>query len=63
MFTGLFDQKAPGEYRYLSMEAEEVVLRHERPPCERLGREVSFEDLPEVYRAHVMDVYQKLWDL
>lgn len=64
MFTGLFDGKTPGEYPYLSMEAEEeAVLRRERLSYERMGREVSFRELPAACRRRVLDVYRELWDL
>lgn len=32
-----------------------------RPPYGTLGREVSFEDLPEVCRRLVVDTYRELW--
>jgi hypothetical protein len=69
VFTGLFNLKKPGEYPYLSMSgdpfaAEGSFLYRGRPPYERMmGREISFEDLPEDCRQLVLDVYRELWDL
>jgi hypothetical protein len=68
VFTGLFDSKKPGEYPYLSMSGdpfatEGSVLHRGRLPYEHMGREISFEDLPEDCRQRVLDVYRELWDL
>jgi hypothetical protein len=68
VFTGLFNLKKPGEYSYLSMSGDPPVpggssLHHGRPPYERMGREISFEDLPEDCRQLVLDAYRELWDL
>jgi hypothetical protein len=68
VFTGLFDLKKPGEYPYLSMSGEPFategsILHRGPPPYERMGREISFEDLPEGCRQLVLDAYRKLWDL
>jgi len=68
VFTGLFDLKTPGEYPYLTMGGDPPgngrgELRRGRPPYERLGREIPFEDFPEEFRAIVLDTYRELWDL
>ena len=68
VFTGLFTGKKPGEYLYLSMSQDPLTpggsaLRRGRAPYERMGREVSFEELPEDCRRLVLDVYRELWDL
>jgi hypothetical protein len=68
VFTGLLDLKKPGEYPYLNMGGDAPgngsgELRRGRPPYERLGREIQFEDLPEEFRAIVLDTYRELWDL
>ena len=34
-----------------------------RPPYGELGREISFEDLPEGCKDLVLDMYQKMWNL
>ncbi len=68
VFTGLFDLKKPGEYPYLTVSGDPSAnrrseLRRGRPPCEWMGREIRFEDLPEGFRAIVLDIYQELWGL
>jgi hypothetical protein len=68
MFTGFFTAKKPGEYLYLPMSDDPLgsgasTLRRGRPPYERTGREISFEDLPECYRRLVLDTYRELWSL
>ena len=68
VFTGLFDLKKPGEYPYLAMGGDPVAtrrseLRRGRPPYERMGREIRFENLPEGFQAIVLDTYQELWGL
>ena len=68
VFTGLFDLKKPGEYPYLTVNRDPAAnrrseLRCGRPPYERMGREIRFEDLPEEFRAIVLDTYQELWGL
>jgi len=68
VFTGLFNLKKPGEYSYLSMSVDPFAawgsfLYRGRPPYERMGREISFEDLPEDCRQLVLDAYRELWDL
>jgi hypothetical protein len=69
VFTGLFDLKKPGEYPYLCMGGEPLApdssytLRRGRPPYERMGCEVSFNDLPEDCKRLVLDVYRELWNL
>jgi hypothetical protein len=39
------------------------TLRRGRPPYERMGREISFEDLPEGCRHLVLDTFRGLWNL
>ena len=68
VFTGLLDLKKPGEYPYLTMDEDPVgsganTLRRGRPPYEKMGHEVSFEDLPERCRRLVLDTYLGLWNL
>ncbi len=68
VFTGLLSLKKPGEYTYLSMSGDPLAsggssLRRGRPPYERMGCEISFEDLPEDCRRLVLDVYRDLWGL
>ena len=68
VFTGLFDLKKPGEYPYLTTGGDAPgnggsVLRRGRPPYERLGREIRFEDFPEGFQAIVLDTYRGLWGL
>jgi hypothetical protein len=69
VFTGLYALKKPGEYPYLTMSEEPrrvgegSALIRGRPPGERLGREISFRDLPEGCRRLVLEVYQRLWGL
>ncbi len=68
VFTGFFADKKPGEYLYLTMsddllEPRNRTVRRGRPPYERMGREVSFEDLPGDCRRLVLDAYRELWDL
>lgn len=63
VFTGLFNLRKPGEYPYLSLGTEGTETRTGRPPYERMGCEISFEDLPEEYRCRVLDIYRELWGL
>jgi hypothetical protein len=68
VFSGLFGSRKPGEYPYLTMGKDSLVhergeLRRGRPPYERLGREIRFEDFPEEFQALVVDAYRELWDL
>lgn len=63
VFTGLFDGKKPGEYPYLSLGAEGSETRTGRPPYERMGREIGFQDLPDEHRRRVLDIYRELWGL
>jgi len=69
VFTGVFDLKKPREYPYLYMGEEPLApynsctLCHGRPPYERMGYEISFDDLPKDCRRLVLDIYQDLWGL
>ncbi|MDQ3286185.1 MAG: hypothetical protein M3P92_10895 [Actinomycetota bacterium] len=69
VFTGLFRLKKPGEYPYLCMGEEPLApegsyaLRRSRPPCNRMGCEISFDELPEGCKRLVLDVYRDLWGL
>ena len=68
VFTGLFNLKRPGEYPYLSMSGDPLAsggssLRRGRPPYERMGCEISFEELPEDCRLLVLETYADLWNL
>ena len=68
VFTGLVHLKRPGEYPYLSMGGAKLgdgggELRRGRPPYERMGREIRFEDFLEAFQAIVLDTYQELWGL
>ena len=68
VFTGLLSLKKPGEYLYLSMDEVPLgsgayTLRRDRPPYEKMGREISFKDLPEDCRRLVLDTYRELWNL
>jgi len=68
VFTGLLSLKKPGEYPYLSMSGDPLAsggssLRRGRPPYERMGREISFGDLPEDCRWLVLDAYRDLLGL
>jgi hypothetical protein len=69
VFTGLFDLKKPGEYPYLCMGEESLTpedsyaLRSGRPPYERMGCEILFEDLPKGCKRLVLEVYRDLWSL
>ncbi len=68
VFTGLLSLKKPGEYLYLTMDEDPrgsgtYTLRRDRPPYEKMGREISFEDFPEGCRQLVLDTYRRLWDL
>ncbi len=68
VFTGLFNDKQPGEYLYLCMSEKALMpggsaLHRGRPPYERMGLEIPFENLPEDCQRLVLDVYQDLWGL
>jgi hypothetical protein len=39
------------------------TLRRGRPPYERMGRGIPFEDLPEGCRRLAVDAYRELWGL
>ena len=52
VFTGLLSLKKPGEYPYLSMSGDPLAFgggspHRGRPHYERMGYEISFEDLPK----------------
>jgi len=60
--------KKPGEYLYLTMDEDPLgtgahSLCRDRPPYGRMGREISFQDLPDACRQLVLDTYLGLWDL
>jgi hypothetical protein len=67
VFTGLFDLKRPREYPYLCMDEvplapySSYTLCHGRPPYERMGYEISFDDLPKNCLRLVLDIYRDLW--
>jgi hypothetical protein len=66
VFTGLLSMKRPGEYPYLSMGKEPLgrggsAMRRGQPPCERMGREIPFIDLPEDCKRLVLNIYRGLW--
>jgi hypothetical protein len=68
VFTGLLSLKKPGEYLYLSMDETPLgpgtyTLRRDRPPYEKMGREIFFGDFPEHCRQLVLDTYGELWNL
>ncbi len=69
VFTGAPAGKKPGEYLYLTMSEDPFApegshaLRRGRPPGERLGREVPFEDFPEGCRRLILETYRRLWNL
>jgi hypothetical protein len=68
VFGGLLSLEKPGEYAYLRMSGDPPVwgyyaVNHGRPPYGELGREISYEDLPEERKAIVLATYRKMWDL
>ena len=68
VFTGLLTLKKPCEYPYLTMQDESLGagtrgMHRGRPPYEKMGREIPFEDLPEACRRLVLDAYRELWGL
>ena len=68
VFTGLLSLKKPGEYLYLRMGEDplgsgDYTVKRGCPPYGELGREVSFEDLPDGCKSLVLDTYRKVWDL
>jgi len=68
VFTGLLSLKRPGEYPYVRMDDDSLgsggyTVSRGRPPYGELGREISFEDLPEGCKDLVLDMYQKMWNL
>ncbi len=68
VFTGLLSLKKPGEYTYLRMSDYPLgsgrhTLNRGRPPYGKLGREISFGDLPDGCKNLLLDVYRKMWDL
>lgn len=68
VFTGLLSPKKSADYPYLIMDEDPLgsgsyKLRRDRPPYEKLGREISFENLPEGCRQLVLDTYRELWNL
>jgi hypothetical protein len=68
VFTGLLSLKKPGEYLYVRMSEDPFgaggySVSRGSPPYRKLGRGISFEDLPEGCRRLVLDTYRKMWDL
>ena len=68
VFTGLLSLKKPGEYLYVRMDDNPLgsggyTVSRGRPPYGELGREISFEELPEGSKNLVLDMYQKMWNL
>jgi hypothetical protein len=68
VFTGLLSLKKPGEYLYVRMDDDPLAsggytVSRGRPPYGKLGREISFEALPECCKYLVLDMYKKMWDL
>ena len=68
VFTGLLSLRKSGEYPYLSMSGDPLVsggsIPHRgRPSYERMGREISFENLPEDRMRLVLNAYRDLWCL
>ena len=68
VFTGLLSLKKPGEYLYLRMDDDPLgsggyTVSRGRLPYGELGREISFEDLPEGCKNLVLDTYRKMWNL
>jgi hypothetical protein len=68
VFTGLLSLKKPGEYLYTRMDDDPLgsggyTVSRGRPPYGKLGREISFGDLPEGCKRLVLDTYLKLWSL
>ena len=68
VFTGLLTLKKPGEYPYLSMGGDlpapgGSAMHRGRPPYERMGREISFDDLPEDCQRLVLNIYRGMWGL
>jgi hypothetical protein len=68
VFTGLLSLKKPGEYLYVRMSEDPLddeghTMSRGRPPYGKLGREISFGELPEGCKNLVLDTYRKLWNL
>ncbi len=69
ILTGALTGKKSGEYLYLTMSEDpegpggSSTLHRGRPPYKRLGREISFDDFPEVCRGLILEHYRRLWDL
>lgn len=68
IFTGALAEKKLGEYLNLTMSEDPdglggSTLHRGRPLYERLGRDVSFDDLPEACRSLILENYRRLWDL
>jgi hypothetical protein len=62
VFTGLLDDRSPGEYPHLVVDRSGGgEFRRGKPP--ELGREVAFRELPAGCRGRVMAVYRELWSL
>ena len=65
VFTGILGLKKPGEYTYLSMSGDSLAsegssMHRGRPPYERMGCEISFENLPWDCGRLVLNAYRDL---
>ena len=68
VFTGLLSLKKPGEYLYVRMDDNPLgsgsyTVSRGRTPYGKLGREISFEDLPEGCKNLVLNIYEEMWNL
>jgi hypothetical protein len=68
IFTGLLSLRKPDEYLYVRMDDDPLgsggyTVSRGRPPCGKLGHDISFGDLPEGCKSLVLDTYRKMWNL
>lgn len=66
VFTGLLEEKKPGEHLYLTAGGdargkEGYKLHRGRLPDRGLGKEIPFTDLPGGCRQKVLATYLELW--